>query len=81
MRITSANPTNYKEKIMIIISKEEAAVIRRQLPKTSVTVASRRKNSRGHTYYMEENGASIALISKLRGEKYEPRRMFFYGGR
>jgi len=66
---------------MIIISKEEAAVIRRQLPKTSVTVASRRKNSNGHTYYMEENGASMALISKLRGEKYEPRRMFFYGGR
>lgn len=66
---------------MIIITKEEAEIIRRQLPKTNITVTSRRKNSAGHTYYMEENTASMALISKLRGEKYRPKKMFFYGGR
>lgn len=66
---------------MIIITKKEAEIIRKQLPKTSITVTSRRKRSAGHTYYMEENSASMALISKIRGVKYQPKKMFFYGGR
>lgn len=62
---------------MIIINKEEAAIVRERLPHTCLSIASKRKRSNGKTYYMEENYESMKLICKLRRVKYVPRKYFY----
>ena len=45
-------------------------IVRENLPNTHITITSKRKRSRGKTYYMEENSGAMNLISKLRQVNY-----------
>lgn len=50
---------------VIVISKEEAEMIREKCPEVHIRRTSQQKSKR-HRYYMSEEPKGIALIAKLR---------------
>ena len=46
-------------------------IVKKNLPHIHITVTSKRKRSRGKTYYMEENFEAMNFISKLRQINYK----------
>lgn len=59
---------------MTKITKNEADIIRKELPNTFITVTGKPKNAKRKKRYMEENKASMALLRKIRLGKYVDRR-------
>jgi hypothetical protein len=58
---------------LILISKSEAEIIRKELPNTFITTTCKPKKADRKKRYMEENRASIALIRKIRAGRYVAR--------
>lgn len=56
---------------MIKITKDEAAIIRKELPNTFITITSKPKKADRKKRYMEENRASVALLKRIRSGKYK----------
>ena len=57
-----------KEKKMIRISSDVAAFVRSRFPGAYIVITSRTKNSRGKTYYVEENPRILNAIQRRRNE-------------
>ena len=58
---------------ILTISKTEAEEVRKQIPESIITITSKRKRSKGKTYFVEETDAVLTLIDKLRNNFKEER--------
>ena len=58
---------------ILTISKTEAEEVRKQLPESIITITSKRKRSKGKTYFVEETSAVLTLIDELRNNFKEGR--------
>jgi hypothetical protein len=58
---------------MIQITGEEAAAVRSKYEDVCVVVASRTKNSRGKTYYVEEAPRVMFYLERLRKKQVKER--------
>lgn len=56
---------------ILTISKTEAEEVRKQIPESIITITSKRKRSKGKTYFVEETDAVLTLIDKLRNNYKE----------
>ena len=56
---------------ILTISKTEAEEVRKQIPESIITITSKRKRSKGKTYFVEETDAVLTLIDKLRNSDYK----------
>lgn len=55
---------------MVLISKEEAEIIRREIPDACITITSRQKKHGGKKYYVEESTRCMRLIQAYRAGAY-----------
>ena len=56
---------------ILTISKTEAEEVRKQIPESIITITSKRKRSKGKTYFVEETDAVLTLIDELRNSDYK----------
>lgn len=69
---TTQNMTKRNEKNLIKISRQEADIIREQLPKINVVVVNRTKPYK--KYWVEEDRSVLLLLQRLRGVRLLPQR-------
>lgn len=53
---------------LVIINKEEAVELRRQIPSVHIHRTAKQRSKR-HRYFVEESYKALAILQKIRGER------------